>query len=105
MKNLNTQRLVEAACLLSEICWDEEPSMRANLAFEKINALPIYSLSHPERLWISITLFHRYNGVKSIIEQPFSAEFILTKQQLFVLTVKEDESNSYLPLRHRPQPW
>lgn len=81
MENLNTQRLVQAACLLSEICWDEEPSMRANLAFEKINALPIYSLSHPERLWISITLFHRYNGVKSIVKQPFSADFILTKQQ------------------------
>ena len=81
MDNLDTERLVKAACLLSEICWDEELSMRANLAFEKINALPIYSLSHPERLWISLTLFHRYNGVKSAQGQPFSPEFILTKKQ------------------------
>ena len=81
MADLNTKRLVKAACLLSEICWDEESSMRASLAFEKINALPIYSLSHPERLWISLTLFHRYNGVNSILEQPVSCAFILTKKQ------------------------
>ena len=88
MNDLNTERLVKAACLLSEICWDEELSMRANLAFEKINALPIYSLAHPERLWISLTLFHRYNGVKSVVEQPFSSEFILTqKQQQYALFI------------------
>ncbi len=88
MENLNTQRLVKAACFLSEICWDEEPSMRANIAFEKINALPIYSLSHPERLWLSLTLFHRYNGVKSILVHPFSPEFILTnKQQQYAMFI------------------
>ena len=81
MNNLNTGRLVKASCLLSEICWDEEPSMRANIAFEKINALPIYSLTHPERLWISLTLFHRYNGIKFIQKQPISSEFILTNEQ------------------------
>ena len=81
MGNLNTRRLIKAACLLSEFCWDEEPSMRALLAFEKINALPIYSLSHPERLWISSTIFYRYNGVKSIIQKPHSSEFILTESQ------------------------
>ena len=81
MGNLNATRLVKAACLLSEICWDEEPSMRANLAFEKINALPIYSLSHPERLWISLAIFYRYNGIKSMTEKPISSEFILTHSQ------------------------
>ena len=81
MNNLNTERLVKASCLLSEICWDEEPSMRANIAFEKINALPIYSLTHPERLWISLTLFHRYNGIKFIQKQPILSEFILTNEQ------------------------
>ena len=81
MGELNTKRLVKAACLLSEYCWDEEPSMRAVLAYEKINALPIYSLSHPERMWISLTIFYRYNGVKSITEKPRSSEFILSKTQ------------------------
>lgn len=55
--------------------------MRAVLAFEKINALPIYSLSHPERLWISLTIFHRYNGLKSIIEKTLSSGLILTEAQ------------------------
>ncbi len=81
MDSLNSKRLVKAACLLSEYCWDEEPSMRALLAFKKINALPIYSLSHPERLWISLTIFYRYNGVKSTAEKPVISEFILTEAQ------------------------
>ena len=81
MGDLNTKRLVKAACLLSEYCWDEEPSMRAVLAYEKINALPIYSLSHPERMWISLSIFYRYNGVKSITEKPSSSRFILSKTQ------------------------
>ena len=81
MGKLNSKRLIKAACLLSDYCWDEEQSMRAILAFEKINALPIYSLSHPERLWISLTIFYRYNGVKSIAEKPVISEFILTKAQ------------------------
>ena len=81
MGNLSTKRLVKAVCLLSDYCWDEEPSMRAILAFQKINALPIYSLSHSERLWISLTMFHRYNGIKSIAEKPFISELILTEAQ------------------------
>ena len=81
MGDLNTKRLAKAACFLSEYCWDEEPSMRALLAYEKINALPIYSLSHSERMWISLTIFHRYNGIKPVIEKPRSSEFILTKTQ------------------------
>ena len=81
MGNLNSKRLIKAASLLSEYCWDEDPSMRAVLAFEKINALPIYSLSHPERLWISLTIFHRYNGLKSIIEKTLSSGLILTEAQ------------------------
>ena len=81
MGSLNSKRLIKAACLLSDYCWDEEQSMRALLAFEKINALPIYSLSHPERLWISLTIFYRYNGVKSITEKLVISEFILTEAQ------------------------
>ena len=32
-------------------------------------------------MWISLTIFYRYNGVKSITEKPRSSEFILSKTQ------------------------
>ena len=58
------RRLIEAACLLSDICWNEYADLRGFLAAEKILALPVNSLSHRERAWLASAVRHRYDGIK-----------------------------------------
>lgn len=58
------RRLIEAACLLSDMCWNEYADLRGFLAAEKILALPVNSLSHRERAWLASAVRHRYDGVK-----------------------------------------
>ena len=60
----NLKRLLEAACMLSEICWNESPDRRADLAVERILALPIFSVTHKERAWLALAIYHRYVGLK-----------------------------------------
>lgn len=58
------QRMVEAACLLSDICWNEASDLRGQLAADRILALPVFSLSHIQRAWLAKAVLHRYVGVK-----------------------------------------
>lgn len=60
----NLKRLLEAACMLSDICWNESPDRRAQLAVERILALPIFSVTHKERAWLALAIYHRYVGLK-----------------------------------------
>lgn len=57
-------RMVEAACLLSDICWNEPSDMRGQLAADRILALPVFSLTHIQRAWLAKAVFHRYVGIK-----------------------------------------
>ena len=58
------QRLLKAACLLSDISWNEPSELRGALATDRILALPLFSLSHKERAWLAKVVYHRYIGVK-----------------------------------------
>ena len=58
------QRLLKAACLLSDISWNEPSELRGALATDRILALPIFSLSHKERAWLAKVVYHRYIGMK-----------------------------------------
>ena len=60
----DSRRLFEAACLLSDISWNEPPELRGAVAADRILALPIFSLSHKERAWLAKAVYHRYAGVK-----------------------------------------
>ncbi len=60
----DSRRLFEAACLLSDISWNEPPELRGAIAADRILALPIFSLSHKERAWLAKAVYHRYAGVK-----------------------------------------
>lgn len=60
----NLKRLLEAACMLSDICWNESPDRRAQLAVERILALPIFSVTHKERAWLALAIYHRYVGLR-----------------------------------------
>ena len=58
------QRLLKAACLLSDISWNEPSELRGALATDRILALQLFSLSHKERAWLAKVVYHRYIGVK-----------------------------------------
>lgn len=58
------QRLLKAACLLSDISWNEPSELRGAVATDRILALPLFSLSHKERAWLAKVVYHRYIGVK-----------------------------------------
>lgn len=60
----DSQRLLKAACLLSDISWNEPSELRGAAAADRILALPLFSLSHKERAWLAKVVYHRYVGVK-----------------------------------------
>ncbi len=60
----DSYRLFQAACLLSDISWNEPSELRGAVAADRILALPIFSLSHKERAWLAKCVYHRYVGVK-----------------------------------------
>ena len=74
-------RLTEAACLLSDICWNEPSDLRGQLAYDRVIALPVYSLTHKERAWIGKAVFHRYVGVKKYKPARVSADDLLSKTE------------------------
>ncbi len=60
----NDKNLFQAACLLSDISWNEHPDLRGTLAIDRILALSIFSISHKERAWLAKAIYHRYVGIK-----------------------------------------
>lgn len=55
-------RLRYAACLLSDIGWTEHPDYRAEHAFYRVLRLPYAGLTHPDRAFLALAVFVRYNG-------------------------------------------
>lgn len=51
-----------AACLLSDIGWNEHPDYRALHAFMRTLRLPFAGLTHPDRAAIALMVLQRYNG-------------------------------------------
>ena len=74
-------RLTEAACLLSDICWNEPSDLRGQMAYDKVIALPVYGLTHKERAWIGKAIFHRYVGVKKNKPSMVSTDKLLSKAE------------------------
>ncbi len=55
-------RLRHAACLVSDIFWNEHPDYRAEQAFLRVLRLPFMGVSHRDRAAIAYTIFQRYQG-------------------------------------------
>jgi exopolyphosphatase/guanosine-5'-triphosphate,3'-diphosphate pyrophosphatase len=77
-----TLRLMEIACNLADICWHEHSDMRGNLAVSRVLALPINCITHKERVWLSIALYHRYVGLKVNKPRPQGLDGLLSKRKL-----------------------
>lgn len=51
-----------AACLLSDLGWNEHPDYRGIIAFLRTLRLPFAGLTHPDRAAIALTVLLRYKG-------------------------------------------
>lgn len=56
------ERRILAACLLSDIGWNEHPDYRAEHAFYRCLRLPFAGLTHADRVFIATSVYVRYNG-------------------------------------------
>lgn len=56
------KRLRFAACLLSDIGWNEHPDYRAEHAFYRVLRIPFAGLTHPNRVLLAEAVYVRYNG-------------------------------------------
>jgi len=56
------QRLRYAACLMSDIGWNEHPDYRAEHSFIRVLRIPYAGLTHAERALLATTVYVRQNG-------------------------------------------
>ncbi len=56
------KRLRYATCLISDLGWAEHPDYRAEHSFYRVLRLPFAGLNHPERVFLAVSVFVRYDG-------------------------------------------
>ena len=56
------QRLRYAACLMSDIGWNEHPDYRAEHSFMRVLRIPYAGMTHSERALLASTVYVRQNG-------------------------------------------
>ena len=78
-ENAGERRLRYAACLLSDIGWNEHPDYRAIHAFQRVLRVPYPGLFHGDRAELAIAVLARYGGseagrrveqVRTLLDEP-----------------------------------
>lgn len=75
-------RLRRAACLLAGLGKNLHPDYRAELVFENVLYAPISGLSHPERVWLALTLFRSVSRNRKPPNQA-AVERLLSADQVY----------------------
>jgi len=109
------KRLIKAACLLHDVSWRAHPDYRHAVAFEEATRANLGGMTHGERVFLGVTLFHRYKNSREnsrfeplfrlIDEDELSQAEILGKAMRFgaMLTASEDDQMGSLKLFPRKQ--
>ncbi|SPJ24230.1 exopolyphosphatase [Palleronia abyssalis] len=58
-------RIVRAACLLHDVNWRAHPDYRHEACFDSATRANLGGLTHEERLFLGLSLLHRYKGSRS----------------------------------------
>ncbi len=58
-------RLIRAACLLHDTAWRTHPDYRAEACFDNVTRANMAALSHPERVFLGVSLLHRYRNSRA----------------------------------------
>ncbi len=74
-------RLVDVACNLADICWNEHSDFRGDIAERRVLRLPVNCMTHGERVWLSVVLYHRYEGLKQAKSKPDALRALLSKKR------------------------
>jgi exopolyphosphatase/guanosine-5'-triphosphate,3'-diphosphate pyrophosphatase len=69
------KRIIRAACLLHDVSWRAHPDFRANLGFETATRSNLGGLKHWERVFLGVSLLHRYRNKRT--GSPYSKLFPL----------------------------
>ena len=56
------KRLIKAAALLHDVSWRAHPDYRDEVAFENVTRANLGGLKHSERVFVGLSLFHRYKN-------------------------------------------
>jgi len=81
-------RLLDVACNLADMCWHEHSDMRGDLAARRVLGLPVNCMTHKERIWLAMVLYHRYVGLKQNKPHPEEMDSLLrAKRRGEALTV------------------
>ena len=75
------ERLLEAACFLSDMCWNEHEDVRGDLGARRVLGLPVNCVSHKERIWLATAIYHRYVGRKTNKSRPPELAFLLGRRR------------------------
>ena len=74
-------RMLDVACNLADMCWREHTDMRGDLAARQILGLPVNCITHKQRLWLAMALYHRYVGLKQNKPHPDEMESLLSSKR------------------------
>ncbi len=58
-------RMIRAACLLHDTTWRAHPDYRAEVCFDNATRANLGGLSHPERVFLGLSLLHRYKNSRA----------------------------------------
>ncbi|UPV93978.1 Ppx/GppA family phosphatase [Paracoccus denitrificans] len=72
-------RLVKAACLLHDTTWRTHPDYRADACFDNVTRANMAALSHPERVFLGLSLLHRYKNSRA--NSPMAPLFALLSEK------------------------
>ena len=75
------ERLLEAACYLSDMCWAEHEDVRGDLGARRVLGLPVNCVTHKERIWLATAIYHRYVGRKTNKSRPPELSSILNRHR------------------------
>ena len=74
-------RLLEAACFLSDMCWTEHEDVRGDLGARRVLGLPVNCVTHKERVWLATAIYHRYVGRKTNKSRPPELSVLLNRRR------------------------
>jgi exopolyphosphatase/guanosine-5'-triphosphate,3'-diphosphate pyrophosphatase len=80
-------RLLEAACFLSDMCWNEHEDVRGDLGARRVLGLPVNCVTHKERVWLATAIYHRYVGRKTNKSRPPELSVLLNRRRRAEATV------------------
>lgn len=106
-------RLVRAACLLHDVTWRAHPDYRAEVCFDNATRANLGGLSHKERIFLGLSLLHRYKNSRDgspfeplialLSDKEIKNAEVLGKAMRFGAMFALDEPEKVARLDYRPK--